>query len=243
MWKNAISFPRLEVTKDGRVRQWHSSWGRYVEKTPRYDKDGYLIITTRHENGRATTARVHRLVAEAYIPNPENKSVVNHINGVKDDNRVENLEWATISENTKHGYDSLGVVNGQSERVLLIVDGIGFSTYDAIVYMTDSLGIDRDLRDLLVEKSNGFIQYEEIGIEDYDVPNNKSFWKSPRKFKISPKYRVNNKTYYNINDIANDFGVHRSTVFRWLREGEFRGNTIKRISVEEYLRNSNDINW
>lgn len=46
MWKRSISFPKLEVTKDGKVRAWHSSWKRYVEKKTRYDKDGYLIIST-----------------------------------------------------------------------------------------------------------------------------------------------------------------------------------------------------
>lgn len=71
--------------------------------TPKHSSVGYLRVTLCKGKGNHKTYGIHRLVAMAFIPNPHNKPTVNHINEIKTDNRVENLEWATIAEQNAHG--------------------------------------------------------------------------------------------------------------------------------------------
>lgn len=71
--------------------------------TPKRSKVGYLRVTLCRGINDHKTYGIHRLVAMAFIPNPDSKPTVNHINEVKNDNRVENLEWATNAEQNAHG--------------------------------------------------------------------------------------------------------------------------------------------
>lgn len=70
-------------------------------------ENGYLRVGL-FRNGRQSKRSVHRIVAEAFIPNPDGKPQVNHINGARTDNRACNLEWCTPSENIAHSYRELG---------------------------------------------------------------------------------------------------------------------------------------
>ena len=84
------------IRKNGRIM---NTKGRILKAG--YDKDGYLRVVLTNK-GKRKTYCVHRLVARAYLKDYDDKLQVNHINGIKDDNRVENLEMVTLQENIKH---------------------------------------------------------------------------------------------------------------------------------------------
>lgn len=92
-----------------------------VELKQRLNADGYPVLTLGNARGGGRrNARVHRIVCEAFVPNPEGKPEVNHIDGVKTNNNVSNLEWATRSEQMLHahrmGLKSLaGTKNGRAK--------------------------------------------------------------------------------------------------------------------------------
>lgn len=111
LWKDVVGYEgRYQVSNMGRVKSlerkvWNGrGYGTVSEKIlkPRKNKYGYLDVLL-HRDGKAKRYRVNRLVASAFIPNPQGLPEVNHINEDKTDNSLENLAWVTHKENINHG--------------------------------------------------------------------------------------------------------------------------------------------
>ncbi len=103
-------FENYFITKSGKV--WSKNRNRFLKN--KIDKKGYCCIGFR-ANGSRKEKKIHRLLAEIFIPNPENKPQINHINGIKNDNSIENLEWVTNEENMKHAFKT-GLVDKKGEK-------------------------------------------------------------------------------------------------------------------------------
>jgi len=101
-WRKIEGFSDYTVSNLGRVCSTKREQA-IILKT-RKNNYGYLLVDLYSKNKKHHTVTIHRLVALAFIPNTENKSEVNHINGDKTDNNINNLEWVTDSENMKHAF-------------------------------------------------------------------------------------------------------------------------------------------
>ena len=92
-----------KISNYGEVKSFKT--GNWVTLKPRVNKAGYLSIAI-HRKGKVKVYRINRLVALTFIPNPENKPQVNHKDGNKLNNFIDNLEWMTQNENVQHAWDN-----------------------------------------------------------------------------------------------------------------------------------------
>ena len=140
IWKPVVGFEDYyRVSNTGKVFSIRSN--RYLNQAPKHT--GYRDIEL-NVNGKASYKRMHRLVAEAFIPNPLNKPAVNHIDGNKLNNNASNLEWVTNSENMQHAVDTgLQPYSGRNCRHRLFNDSTSI-IFDYMVQVMEATGLTKD---------------------------------------------------------------------------------------------------
>ena len=154
VWKDILGFEgSYQVSSRGRIRSLDRFVNSLNPKTKkrqqrpvkgvvlklRHDKDGYNRVCLSNYS-KPSPLRVSRIVAVNFVPNPENKPHVNHINGIKNDDRVENVEWATLSENRRHAYSNglQGKLKPQDVREIRYMIECGMR----LSWISDAYGVD-----------------------------------------------------------------------------------------------------
>lgn len=111
MWKKIERNDNYSINKQGQVRNDKTS---HIKKPTLNKRNGYLVVDLYKDN-KGEKVPIHRLVAEAFIPNPENKLTVDHIDGNRQNNSIENLRWATYGEQNSR----FGTVGVRSEPIIV----------------------------------------------------------------------------------------------------------------------------
>ena len=163
-WKCIEGAIGIEISNKGNIRYADGK----LKKTDK-DSEGYLRTSIRI-NGKQERARIHRLVAKAFIPNPYKKPFVNHKNGNKADNRVNNLEWCTERENALLAYmNGQYCINKRYEAIIAIELATGQTAFfrsqsDAAKYIGIS---DSEVNKVLKGKRNSSHGYKFYYHSDY----------------------------------------------------------------------------
>lgn len=107
-WKRIPNYSLYEASTDGEIKTFNwKNQGKEAIMKPAKDNSGYLRTMLMRDDGIMHTIKVHRIIGQTFVDNPENKPEINHLNGIKSDNRAVNLAWTTRSENIQHAFDFL----------------------------------------------------------------------------------------------------------------------------------------
>lgn len=144
-YKEIEGFPNYYINKDGEVISTRSGKAQIIHE--RLNAYGYPRVSLVHPDGRRVDRLVHRLVAIAFIPNPNNYPQINHIDGDKQNYSLDNLEWCTDKQNKWHSRNILGNTTTDQKPCYLFYKGSYIGEFDskenAIEYCSKNYGVSK----------------------------------------------------------------------------------------------------
>ena len=241
-WIRSKSYPKHDVSNTGKVRVAESSKPSNIGRilSQKTDKDGYKSVAINR-----TTVRVHRLVAEVFIPNPNNNEVVHHKDNVKHNNDASNLEWVTISYNTSHAHFAGTLKSYTAKPLKVSIKGEDVATYKSGTACAESVGVSRSVVEKCLKEGTkllGFIELEEVDEISHNRTTPLFSVKFPRRTPFNPIKIIfddgSDLIVSGAPELSSVWGIHKTQVYRiikgqyWERRGI---KEIKAISMKEFL--------
>lgn len=246
-WLPVAEAPDYEVSTLGRVKG--KTW-RPLDPKP--NPGGYVPIAL-SVNGRRVTRLAHVLVAKAFIPNPDDKPIVNHINGVRHDNRAANLEWATAVENRSKRVAPSPVGRRTRKIVQMTADGSVVATWDSIREAARILGVSHGNISTCCRQNNRTIKGYRWAYHDELLEPPGEEWEQVlfkgRQYLVSTHGRVRTSTGYTTvgakcgNYLAiNGALVHRlvAEAFRPKEDGQ---DVVNRLDGNPANNRADNLEW
>lgn len=155
-WKEISEYPDIKISNTGKI---YSKYSKRLQKIT-LNNEGYYVVNVRSLTRGRNSHLLHRIIAQAFIPNSNNLNCVNHIDGDKKNNKISNLEWVTKADNNRHAYKT-GLANTEKAVIAKNIKTGEIIEFKSAREITRQLGIDyRQVSDTCYGKQHTCHGYE-----------------------------------------------------------------------------------